>query len=225
MENVPPLADQPVFADLLASLDGYHVDYGIIDTSALGLPQTRKRLVLVASRLGPIQIPEFRVPPSTVRNTIAELPKISAGGTDGTDPLHTSSKLSPTNLARIRASKPGGTWRDWPEALRARCHTKKTGHTYPSVYGRMEWDQPSPTITTQCFGFGNGRFGHPEQDRAISLREAAMLQGFPREYDFLPDGVRPNFAKHGKLIGNAVPVPLGEFIGRLLIEHVAAVRA
>ena len=98
-------------------------------------------------------------------------------------------------------------------------------HIYPSVYGRMEWDQPSPTITTQCFGFGNGRFGHPEQDRAISLREAAMLQGFPREYDFLPDGVRPNFAKHGKLIGNAVPVPLGEFIGRLLIEHVAAVRA
>jgi DNA (cytosine-5)-methyltransferase 1 len=84
----------------------------------------------------------------------------------------------------------------------------------------MEWDKPSPTITTQCFGFGNGRFGHPDQDRAISLREAAMLQGFPREYSFVPDNEEISFAKVGRLIGNAVPVDLGAFIGNVLIDHV-----
>lgn len=108
--------------------------------------------------------------------------------------------------------------------LRAKCHHRSTGGTYPAVYGRMEWDKPSPTITTQCFGYGNGRFGHPEQDRAITLREAAMLQGFPVDYGFVRHGVRPSFAGIGRLIGNAVPVPLGEYIGRALKEHVAQAR-
>jgi DNA (cytosine-5)-methyltransferase 1 len=84
----------------------------------------------------------------------------------------------------------------------------------------MEWDEPAPTITTQCYGFGNGRFGHPEQDRAISLREAAMLQSFPKEYSFSPAGTRINFNNLGRLIGNAVPVVLGEYIGKTLVEHV-----
>ncbi|MBB3453162.1 site-specific DNA-cytosine methylase [Rhizobium sp. BK313] len=101
---------------------------------------------------------------------------------------------------------------------------KVTGGTYPSVYGRMEWDGPSPTITTQCFGYGNGRFGHPEQDRAISLREASMLQGFPKEYSFLPDERTASFDKLGRLIGNAVPVKLGEVIGELFSAHVAKFR-
>jgi DNA (cytosine-5)-methyltransferase 1 len=86
----------------------------------------------------------------------------------------------------------------------------------------MKWDEPSPTITTQCFGYGNGRFGHPEQDRAISLREASMLQGFPRDYSFLPDSESVSFATLGRLIGNAVPVTLGKAIGEVLVEHVAA---
>jgi DNA (cytosine-5)-methyltransferase 1 len=221
MENVPPLADQPVFSEFLNCLRGYFVDYAIVDTVALGLPQKRQRLVVVASRLGPIEIPEPNAAFSTVRRAIATLPKLDAGQVDACDPLHASSKLSDVNLARIRASHPGGTWRDWPEDLRAACHLKKSGVTYPSVYGRMEWDKPSPTITTQCFGYGNGRFGHPEQDRAISLREAAMLQGFPREYAFVPPGERASFAVHGKLIGNAVPVALGEFIGEILTRHMA----
>ncbi len=130
--------------------------------------------------------------------------------------------MSPLNLERIRASKPGGTWRDWPDELRAKCHRRSTGATYPAVYGRMEWDQPGPTITTQCFGYGNGRFGHPEQDRAITLREAAMLQGFPADYSFLAAEDRPSFARIGRLIGNAVPVPLGEYVGRTLRNHVDA---
>jgi DNA (cytosine-5)-methyltransferase 1 len=220
MENVPPLGDQPVFADFLISLSGYQVDYRIINTRDLGLPQRRQRLVLVASRLGPIELPEPSSPGKTVRTVISGLPQLEAGEADPADPLHCASRLSKINLARIRASRPGGTWRDWPQELRAACHSKKTGATYPSVYGRMEWDKPAPTITTQCFGYGNGRFGHPEQDRAITLREAAMLQGFPRGYAFLPPGGKVNFAAHGKLIGNAVPVPLGEFIGEVLMKHV-----
>jgi len=88
----------------------------------------------------------------------------------------------------------------------------------------MNWAEPSPTITTQCFGFGNGRFGHPEQDRAISLREAAMLQGFPQNYSFLPDDEPVSFATLGRLIGNAVPVTLGKVIGEVLVEHVEAQR-
>lgn len=96
--------------------------------------------------------------------------------------------------------------------------------TYPSVYGRMLWDEPAPTITTQCFGYGNGRFGHPEQDRALSLREAAMLQGFPRTYEFLPPEQEVSFSVLGRLIGNAVPVALGAAIGEVLVDHVAHIK-
>ena len=223
MENVPPLAMQDVFKEFLEKLAEYWVDWRIVECDSIGLPQTRKRLVLVASKLAPIYIPEYSLAQATVRSTIGDLPAISAGGQDTNDALHRASRLSGTNLERIQASKPGGTWRDWPEDLRSSCHVKKTGATYPAVYGRMEWDAPAPTITTQCFGYGNGRFGHPEQDRAISLREAAMLQGFPRNYSFVPDNVDVIFASAGKLIGNAVPVKLGETIGHLLNEHVSQV--
>ena len=91
------------------------------------------------------------------------------------------------------------------------------GKTYSGVYARMTWDAPSPTMTTQCYGFGNGRFGHPEQDRAISLREAAVLQTFPDDYEFLQLGEKPRFTEIGRWIGNAVPVRLAEEIGNLLI--------
>ncbi len=114
-----------------------------------------------------------------VADALRKLPPLRAGEVCTTDPLHRASTLSNRNLKRIRASRPGGTWRDWPRHLRADCHKEKTGKTYRSVYGRMEWDKPSPTITTQFYGFGNGRFGHPEQDRGISLREGAILQSFP----------------------------------------------
>jgi DNA (cytosine-5)-methyltransferase 1 len=222
MENVPPLKRQAVFQKFLSCLDGYSVDYDIVECETISLPQTRKRLVLVASKLGPISIPKFDRKRATVREAIGELPQINAGGVDPDDRLHRASKLSKVNLERIRASRPGGTWRDWPDDLRAACHSKTTGATYPSVYGRMEWDAPAPTITTQCFGYGNGRFGHPEQDRAISLREAAMLQGFPKEYSFIGDDEAVSFSKLGRLIGNAVPVTLAEAIGQLIVEHVDA---
>lgn len=220
MENVPQILDHEVFAGFLESLDGYSTQWSVVECAAFGVPQTRKRLVFLASKLGPEGlelVPTGK--PRSVRQTISKLPPLEAGGTSTRDPLHTSSRLSPLNLERIRASKPGGTWRDWPEALQAACHQRTTGATYPSVYGRMSWDEPAPTITTQCFGYGNGRFGHPEQDRAISLREAAMLQTFPRSYAFVAPGGKVRFNKMGRLIGNAVPVRLGEVIGRTLVEH------
>jgi DNA (cytosine-5)-methyltransferase 1 len=96
---------------------------------------------------------------------------------------------------------------------------------YPSVYGRMEWDKPAPTITTQSFGFGNGRFGHPEQDRAISLREAATLQTFPAEYRFAAKSSEIRFSRMGRLIGNAVPVQLGAAIAMSFLRHVQANQA
>ncbi len=225
MENVPQLADHAVFSQFLACLSGYQVWWDLVDCAQFGVPQTRKRLVLMGSKLGkqaPMLVGGLRAS-KTVRETIADLPPINAGDADPKDHLHVSSKLSPINLKRIRASVPGGTWRDWNENLLAACHRKSTGATYPSVYGRMEWDRPSPTITTQCFGFGNGRFGHPEQDRAISLREAAMLQTFPRDYKFVPPGGRVVFDKLGRLIGNAVPVRVGEIIANALVNHVAEI--
>lgn len=221
MENVPPLMRTDVYQRLLDRLKGYCVDAKVVDCRTIGLPQTRKRLVLVASRLGPIRLPEFDRQRRTLRSVIGDLPPISAGGSSASDRMHKASALNPINLRRIKASKPGGTWRDWPLELRAQCHTKETGSTYPGVYGRMSWDEPSPTITTQCFGYGNGRFGHPEQDRAISLREAAMLQGFPQDYSFLPEGASMSFATLGRLIGNAVPVTLGKVIGEVLVDHVS----
>lgn len=224
MENVPQLVDHPVFDRLLKSLDGYKMWWEVIECVSIGVPQTRKRLVLLASRLGgeALELARESVQNPCVRQVIGDLPPIQAGESHPDDDLHTASSLSPLNLSRIRASRPGGTWRDWPEELQATCHRKTTGATYPSVYGRMEWDQPAPTITTQCFGYGNGRFGHPEQDRAISLREAAMLQTFPKTYAFAPTGTPIKFNKMGRLIGNAVPVRLGEVIARSLMNHIRA---
>ena len=222
MENVPQLVDHPIFADFCEQLSDYNVSWEIVDCSHFRIPQTRKRLVLMGSRISsaPIRLKPSQAKKTTVRQTISRLPALAAGQRDARDPMHMASKLSPLNLERIKASVPGGTWRDWPEDLRAECHTKATGETYPSVYGRMEWDTLAPTITTQCFGYGNGRFGHPEQNRAISLREAAMLQTFPRNYAFVPAGHVPKYSEIGRLIGNAVPVRLGEAIARAFIDHV-----
>jgi DNA (cytosine-5)-methyltransferase 1 len=225
MENVPELARHAVFADFRESLEamGYHVAADVVDCRKYGIPQYRKRMVLVASRLGPIEIPpathsedEYR----SAHEVISHLPPIEAGHQHPDDPLHCSSRLSDLNMKRIRQSRPGGTWRDWDPDLVAACHRKSSGKTYASVYGRMRWEDPSPTMTTQCHGFGNGRFGHPEQNRAISLREAAIFQTFPPDYKFVPDGDRVQFTHVGRMIGNAVPVRLGEVIGQLLLKHV-----
>lgn len=223
MENVSQVVRHDVFNELLKSLSEYYVWHSVVECSDYGVPQTRKRLVLLASRFAPVKMCKpmrsTKHVGDTVSATIRNMPALAAGDADNNDPMHQASNLSPINLKRIRKSVPGGTWRDWPLSLRAKCHQVESGATFPSVYGRMEWDKPAPTITTQCFGYGNGRFGHPEQDRAISLREAAMLQTFPRRYKFLPPDKKVVFHEMGRLIGNAVPVQLGYAIGRSFKEH------
>ncbi|THF61407.1 DNA cytosine methyltransferase [Pseudothauera nasutitermitis] len=226
MENVPNVVKHKVYHDFVQTLEskGYKVWAGTVKCQEYGLPQTRTRHVLLASKLGPISLigPTHAGALRTVQDAIGHLPPISAGETHGNDPLHKAAGLSPLNLSRIRASRPGGTWRDWPEELVAKCHKKESGSTYPGVYGRMEWNAPSPTMTTQCHGFGNGRFGHPEQDRAISLREAALLQSFPEDYVFTRPDEPVSLTAVGRMIGNAVPPRLGEIIGQSLLEHVKA---
>ncbi len=224
-ENVPRLAGTSVFRELLDLLEdlGYSISSGSRSCLDYGLPQRRHRLVLVASLLGEIVIPNGPpqgLPPNTVGETIRDLPPIAAGGTDKDDPLHSSRNLKPINLKRIQASKPGGSWLDWPEELRSPCHRRTSGASFKNVYARMEWDKPSPTLTTHFHNFGTGRFGHPEQDRAISLREAAMLQGFPRDYSFVEPGHKVHITTLGRLIGNAVPPPLGQVIGKAMLDHI-----
>ncbi|MCL6360674.1 DNA cytosine methyltransferase [Pectobacterium polaris] len=225
MENVPGLINQKVFHDFINDLEKqrYFIDYRIVYCPDYGMPQTRKRLVLLASKIKPIFLLNATHNKSnylTVRDAIGKLPMIEAGGRDPNDALHRSSTLSPLNLERIKASKPGGDWKDWPINLRANCHLKESGKYFRSVYGRMEWNEPSPTITTQCYGFGNGRFGHPDQNRAISLREAALLQTFPKNYRFHNKNENLDTASLAKMIGNAVPVKLGEIVGKSIIEHI-----
>lgn len=230
MENVPELSTQTVFTDFQNMLmnNGYHVQWQVVYCPNYGVSQSRRRLVLLASLLGNIHLVEPFYQPSnylTVRDVIGNLPPIVAGQADPNDPLHCASRLSEINLTRIKQSVPGGTWREWDEELLLDCHKKDTGGTYPSVYGRMEWDEPAPTITTQFYGYGNGRFGHPEQNRALSIREGAMLQSFPANYVFIDEGESVIKRKLGIHIGNAVPVNLGRAIGVTILNHVREVGA
>jgi len=223
MENVPGLERHDIFRKFVRALrsEGYSVEWGVLECARYGIPQRRRRLVLVASRVGEARLPEpTHAEPVDVAHAIGHLPSIEAGARprQGADPLHVAAGLSPLNKERIRHSRPGGTWRDWPEHLVAECHRKEKGRTYPSVYGRMRWDEPAPTITTQCYGFGNGRFGHPEQDRAITLREAAILQSFPEWWEFVPPDGMVEFSPIGRMIGNAVPPRLGEVVGQVIVE-------
>ncbi|WP_321815672.1 MULTISPECIES: DNA cytosine methyltransferase [unclassified Paraburkholderia] len=224
MENVPALRTQSIFDDFLSVLrrSGYFVTHQIVNAADYGVPQRRKRLVLIASKHGNVRLlspEELGCETKTVRSAIAGLPKLKAGESDATDLLHKARSLTAVNLARIKASKPGGTWHDWPVALRAPCHQRANGQSFKSVYARMEWDKPAPTMTTQCFNFGTGRFGHPVQDRAITLREAAILQSFPDNYKFVKSGEEIKMSTLGRLIGNAVPVDLGYAIGMSISKH------
>jgi DNA (cytosine-5)-methyltransferase 1 len=224
MENVPQITKHKVFSDFVEGLESikYSVNWQNVYCQNYGVPQNRRRLVLLASKLGEIRlIAPTHTPENykTVKMAIGNLESIKAGASSKKDRLHKSATLSEVNLDRIRQSIPGSSWRDWDENLRADCHRKESGGTYGSVYARMEWNKPSPTITTQFFSFGTGRFGHPDQDRAISIREGAILQTFPRRYKFIPSDSTVELKRLGRYIGNAVPVRLGEIIGISILKH------
>lgn len=216
MENVPELSKELIFKDFISILEkcNYNINFEIINAADYGVPQRRKRLLLIASKKKKIDFiePTHKVP-VTVREAIYGLPKIGAGEKNADDNLHVASSLSEKNLQRIQHSIPGGTWRDWPQNLVLNCHKKVSGYSYSSVYGRMKWDDVAPTITTQFIGYGTGRFGHPEQDRALTLREGAILQTFPKSYLFAPHNDEVVLKKIARQIGNAVPPRLGEIIG------------
>jgi DNA (cytosine-5)-methyltransferase 1 len=224
MENVPKIQKTDVFAQFLQILhdNKYEIDYKTVYCPKYGIPQNRRRTVLLASRFGPIKIiPETHGANEypTVRQYIEGLPCVAAGEICDTDALHKTATLSELNLKRIKNSRPGGSWKDWDVKLRTNCHRKKSGATYTSVYARMEWDKIAPTMTTQFYCYGTGRYGHPEQDRALTLREGALLQTFPEDYQFFPEGSEFSIKTIARHIGNAVPVKLGESIGQSILTH------
>lgn len=227
MENVPGLPKfgkgkvYNAFRKVLRD-NNYKLSEAIVNCPDYGIPQYRKRFVLLASKLGDIKlIPKTHTPDIyiSVADTIRSLEPLRHGEQSKKDPIHRANKLSAKNLKRIKQSKPGGTWRDWDEDLLLECHKKNSGKTYVSVYGRMEWNKPAPTMTTHCVGIGNGRFGHPEQDRAISLREAALFQTFPIDYQFVKKGGSFTVKTISTHIGNAVPPRLGEVIAKSIELH------
>lgn len=232
MENVAQILtfkEKPVLDDFVYLLkkQGYHVSINKVFCPDYGIPQNRKRLVLLASKFGEINLISPTHKSSnyvTVEDVIGNLPELSAGETDKHDPLHRAMALSPLNKKRIQSTPYGGSWRDWPEELLLKCHKSEKGKSFGSVYGRMVWEKPAPTMTTQCTGFGNGRFGHPTQDRAISIREAALIQTFPKTYKFFPNKKEIAITKASRYIGNAVPPKLGEVIAESIIAHLSKVK-
>ncbi len=223
IENVPGLARVRGFSTYSrfksALVDqGYKFVDGTVDAKWYGVPQNRRRLVLVASRVGEPSLPgpthgKGKSPYRTVRDAIEHLPKLTAGQRHPTVPNHGAADLAAVNLRRLQLTPPDGGGRmNWPKSIALNCHKGREGHE--DVYGRMRWDAPAPTLTCRCFSISNGRYGHPEQDRAISLREAASLQSFPEDYQFFGSTQRDL----GAQIGNAVPVGLAEAIGRHILS-------
>lgn len=224
VENVPGLkgkgSDVLDRFKLMLKKEGYEWDEKVLYAKDYGVPQNRRRYVLIASRLFKPVIPVAThgnkpelLPYCTVRQAIAKYPAIVAGEVHITVPNHRCANLSKLLLQRIKATPHnGGSRTDWPDNLVLKCHKSFNGHT--DVYGRMKWDEPSPTLTVKCFSLSNGRFGHPEQDRAISLREAAALQTFRDDYVFYG-----NVQEVGKQIGNAVPVLLAKVMGSYVLEE------
>jgi DNA (cytosine-5)-methyltransferase 1 len=201
------------------SLKGYVFDEGVVNAVDYNVPQNRKRYLLLASRLHcNIAVPKGNSKIKTVRSAIDAMDAIPAGYRDTSSLKHWTAKLETINLKRIEStSKNGGTrleWKDNPK-LQVPCYTDKD-NIFPDVYGRMHWDLPAPTITTKFHSISNGRFGHPEQNRALSLREGAILQSFPMGYNFYSESI----AVIARMIGNAVPPQLAKSVGtKFIISH------
>lgn len=223
IENVPGIANvrgNSTYKRFLKRLDnaGYKFVDGKLDAKWFGVPQTRNRWVVIACREAEPSLPERTHgtdarPFVTVRDAIHDYPRIRAGEQSVVVPNHRAAQISETNLQRLVITPADGGGRlNWPEELVLNCHRHYEGHS--DVYGRMKWDAPSPTLTCKCFSISNGRYGHPEQDRAISLREAAKLQSFSDDYVFYGDSQ----ACIGAQIGNAVPVKMAEALARKILQ-------
>ncbi len=202
-ENVPLIRSYPdAWGAVLETLSrlGYQVRHRVICASDFGVPQHRKRLILIAAPSA-IDVPQpIRTSPRTVREAIGGMPEH-----DPMIPNHTTMELAPQNLARLKSTpRDGGT-------------SKKPGTAFDDSYARMYWDRAAPTITTRCVSFSNGRFGHPEYDRAVTVREAATLQGFPPDFVF-EGGVWETASQ----VGNAVPPPVARAVGEQITAALSA---
>jgi len=218
VENVPGMQrvrGNSIFRRFLKTLEklNYYYSFDVLDAKHYGVPQTRRRLVIIASRLGPIEMPSFTHgdnlrPYRTVKDVITKYPRIAHGETHSRIFNHRARVLTEINLNRMKHTpKDGGTRAEWPKNLWLDCH--KNGNTHTDVYGRMRWNEPSPALTCKCTTLSNGRYGHPRQNRAISEREAAALQTFPDSFKFF--GNRQEVSKQ---IGNAVPVQMAKVFGQ-----------
>lgn len=223
MENVSGIAGKrgkTIFEKLIEDVVsiGYTVHIQLLDAQNYGVPQRRKRYIIIGERkdLGVhYEYPKSKEEHRTVRDAIGYLPEPPADGKDHPDfSLHRRDKLSPINLKRIQAIREGQGRDDLPNELLADCHKIDSSIIgFRSVYGRMAWDDVAPTITARFDSFTRGKFGHPVQDRTISLREGALLQTFPE--DFIFTGNKVDIARQ---IGNAVPPYMAEQIGISIIE-------
>jgi DNA (cytosine-5)-methyltransferase 1 len=214
-ENVSGLAgpgNQELLSELQTGLlrHGYHLGTPRrIDAADLGVPQRRVRCVMVATtaktKLTVFQEADFSAPRRTVRHAIGCLPPLSSGERSANDPLHFARDHQAIVLQRLsHIPRDGGSRAELPKHLELKCHVGRPT-SYSDVYGRMSWNSVAPTLTTGCTDVTRGRFAHPDQDRAITLREAALLQTFPMNYKFY--GSAADIAKQ---IGNAVPVAMVE---------------
>jgi DNA (cytosine-5)-methyltransferase 1 len=227
VENVPGLHSrkgESILSDFIGFLSdsGYSWSDGVVNASSYGVPQNRMRYLLIATRLSnSIDLPKPRkrkgMSVASFIGVANGFNRIAAGEVDSDDPLHRAASLSADNLERISLTPKSGGCRDaWKDhkALQIAAY-KGRDEIFRDVYGRMYWDRPAPTITTRFNSFSNGRFGHPEENRAISLREGATLQTFPKTFQFFA----PNISSIARQIGNAVPPALAKHIG----EHLLAV--
>jgi DNA (cytosine-5)-methyltransferase 1 len=223
IENVPGMAKvagNSIFKKFLKLLEKnkYNYKFDVLNAKDFGVPQNRKRLVLIGSRNVTVSLPTKThgiglKSYQTVRDTIYKYPEILAGQLNYFYPNHYASPISKKNLERLMATpEDGGSRLSWNKDLILKCHKNGyKGHT--DVYGRMFWNKIAPTLTGKCCSISNGRYGHPTQNRAISLREAAALQTFPDDYIFY--GTNTNIAQQ---IGNAVPPLLGKVLGMHILS-------
>ena len=226
IENVPGILNRLDESPLKSFLDflkkeKYHYKYKVINASHYGVPQTRRRFLLIASRVTDkiaLPVPDTKTKLPTVRNFIGNkkvFKPIAAGQKDKTEFLHSAAGLSDNNLKRLLLTPHnGGTRTAWKDTdLQIPAYVGKD-NSFQDIYGRMFWDKPGPTITTKFYSITNGRFAHPEQNRAISLREGATLQTFDTDYKFLSTSI----ASTARLIGNAVPPQLSMRVAASIIN-------
>ena len=216
LENVPELLKSPEFELLRRYIQAsYNIDYGILNASHFGVPQARKRAIVIGSRVGKVSLPTATALRMTVRDAIGDLALIPTG-----DNWHVGRNPTAVSIERYKAVPPGGNRFDLMNArydITPNCwRNKQTGST--DVFGRMRWDEPAPTIRTEFFKPEKGRYLHPEAHRPITIREAARLQTFPDTFVFKGSNVQV-----AKQIGNAVPVLLGETIANHIVSSLAGI--